>query len=131
MLATGQNCLPSKGIGEVAAQLERTLPAGAVRLGAMAAGAVGDAGSGGEAGARKISLEGGGSVTAKRAVVVAAEGPGAKTLLGEPLAKQPSAGGAAVGTTCLYFAIDGPAPLPTPILYLNGGATQADVSCDS
>lgn len=59
-------------------------------------------------------------MTAKRAVVVATEGPSAKALLGEPLAKAPSAGGDAVGTTCLYFAIDGPAPLSTPILYLNG-----------
>jgi hypothetical protein len=129
MLATGQNCLPSKGIGEVAAQLERGLPSGSVRLHAGVVGAVGelggggggdDEGVGGSSSSRQISLQGGGVVTAKRAVVVAVEGPAAKTLLGEPLNVSPSARGAAVGTTCLYFAIDGPAPLPCPILYLNG-----------
>lgn len=78
MLATGQNCLPSRGIGEVAAQLGRRLPAGSVRLDARVVGAIGLAGSSGEGGAREISLEGGGSVTAKKAVVVAAEGPSAK-----------------------------------------------------
>lgn len=57
MLATGQNCLPSRGIGAVAEQLRRKLPANAVRLGARAAGPVGEPGSGGEGGSRKISLE--------------------------------------------------------------------------
>ena len=32
----------------------------------------------------------------------------------------PSASGDPVGTTCLYFGIDGDPPLPTPVLYLNG-----------
>ena len=36
------------------------------------------------------------------------------------LRTSPSAPGAPVGTTCLYFAIDGPPPLSAPILYLNG-----------
>ena len=45
----------------------------------------------------------------------------AQKLLGdETMAKAPSSGGSAVGTTCLYFAIDGPPPLPTPVLYLDG-----------
>ena len=115
MLATGQNCLPSKGIEEVARQLERALPAGAVRCGTKATAVVM-----GEGRERVIEIEGGGAVTAKKALIVATEGPGAAALLGEPLAKAPSANGAPVGTTCLYFAIDGPAPLATPILYLNG-----------
>jgi len=38
-LATGANCLPAAGIGAVAEQLAARLPAGAVRLGARAAGA--------------------------------------------------------------------------------------------
>ena len=36
------------------------------------------------------------------------------------MSASPSASGSAVGTTCLYFAIDGAPPLPTPILYLDG-----------
>ena len=117
MLATGQNCLPAKGIGEVCAQLERRLPAGSVRVNATAVGAVG---APDDAGARVVSLEGGDAVVAKRAVIVASAGPDAEALLGDALASNPSATGTPVGTTCAYFAIDGPPPLPAPILYLNG-----------
>ena len=117
MLAVGQNCLPAKGIGEVCAQLERRLPAGSVRVNATAVGPVGPPN---EKGARVVSLEGGDAVVAKRAVIVASAGPDADALLGDALASNPSATGAPVGTTCAYFAIDGPPPLPAPILYLNG-----------
>lgn len=117
MLATGQNCLPAKGIGEVCAQLERRLPAGSVRVNATAVGVVG---ARDESGARVVSLEGGDAVVARRAVIVASAGPDAEALLGDALASNPSASGTPVGTTCAYFAIDGPPPLPAPILYLNG-----------
>lgn len=113
MLATGQNCLPAKGIEAVATQLEAGLTAGNVRVGAKVTGTVG-VGDGG------IALEGGAKVTARKAVVVATEGPAAAAMLPKLDAVAPSASGAPVGTTCLYFAIDGPPPLSTPILYLNG-----------
>jgi phytoene dehydrogenase-like protein len=113
MLATGQNCLPAKGIEAVATQLEAGLAAGNVRVGAKVTGTVG-VGDGG------IALEDGAKVTARKAVVVATEGPAAAAMLPKLDAVAPSASGAPVGTTCLYFAIDGPPPLSTPILYLNG-----------
>ena len=116
MLATGQNCLPARGIEAVAAQLLATLPSGSVRVNAKVTGTVrvGDDG---------IAVEGDGGpskVTARSAVIVATEGPAAAAMLPSLNATSPSAPGAPVGTTCLYFAIDGPPPLSTPILYLNG-----------
>ena len=115
MLATGQNCLPARGIEAVAAQLLAGLPSGSVRVGAKVTGTVrvGDDG---------IAVEGDGgpsTVTARSAVIVATEGPAAAAMLPQ-LRTSPSAPGAPVGTTCLYFAIDGPPPLSAPILYLNG-----------
>ena len=44
----------------------------------------------------------------RNAVIVASAGPDADALLGDALASNPSATGAPVGTTCAYFAIDGP-----------------------
>ena len=126
MLATGQNCLPKKGIGEVAAQLARGLPAGSVRLDAKVTQRVTDANTGETSLTTTASASGEGEkkstvVVAKKAVVVATAGPDAAAIAGEPLlSSSPSASGPAVGTTCLYFAIDGAPPLPTPILYLDG-----------
>ena len=116
MLAVGQNCLPKKGIGEVAAQLARGLPAGTVRLDAKVTARVCDEKTGETA---LTTAER--TVVAKKAVVVAVAGPDAAAIAGEDLlSASPSASGSAVGTTCLYFAIDGAPPLPTPILYLDG-----------
>jgi hypothetical protein len=73
-LATGSNCLPAAGIGAVAAQLASGLPAGALRTGARVEGVEsGGAGTGG--GAATLRLAGGGAVAARRALVVAVEGP--------------------------------------------------------
>ena len=55
-------------------------------------------------------------------MIVATAGPDAAAIAGDDLTSGPltSAPGPAVGTTCLYFAMDGAPPLPTPILYLDG-----------
>ena len=71
MLATGQNCLPEKGIGEVAEQLRRKLPAGSVRLNAAATAMRDDD----ETGTGKVvTTAGGDEIRARRGVVVAVEG---------------------------------------------------------
>ena len=173
MLATGQNCLPEKGIGEVAEQLRRKLPAGSVRLNAAATAMRDDDDETGTG--KVVTTAGGDEIRARRGVVVAVEGafytlvpirprrrggrrslrtlpgaslrpsnafnprprrlstltdafqlhpvegPNAANLLGDALTvNSPSASGDPVGTTCLYFGIDGDPPLPTPVLYLNG-----------
>jgi phytoene dehydrogenase-like protein len=112
MLATGQNCLPSRGIGAVSDQLAAALPEGSVLLNTAVKRVkeVGDE--------VIVELENGGSMRAK-AVVVATEGPQAAKLLGEALEQSPSASGDAVGTCCLYFAAEKP-PREGNYLYLDG-----------
>ena len=115
MLATGQNCLPAKGIGAVSAQLRDGLALDSVRLNAKVANV-------GERSAdlsRTLTLESGESITARKAIIVACEGPEAARLLGKSLGKSPSKSESAVGTTCLYFAMD-KAPTEDAILYLDG-----------
>ena len=51
-----------------------------------------------------MSLQGGGTVTAARGVIVAADGPAAVRLLGEPLHSSPSKPNDGVGTACVYFS---------------------------
>lgn len=48
-------------------------------------------------------------------------------LLGDDIAQYPSAKGSPVGTTCLYYSIDGPPPpgAEDPILFLNGDGPSA------
>ena len=50
-----------------------------------------------------VQLEDGSSVSARRGVVVATDGPTAQQLLGKALSESPSKPEAAVGTCCLYF----------------------------
>ncbi|KAL4425251.1 hypothetical protein ABPG75_009267 [Micractinium tetrahymenae] len=114
MLATGQNCLPAKGIGAVADQLAARLPASAIRLNAPAAAVSSSGGSGGAS----VTLADGSSIDAK-AVVVAVEGPQAAKLLGPALSAAPSKAAPGVGTCCLYFKADRPAR-PGNVLYLDG-----------
>jgi len=120
MLALGENCLPSKGIGAVSDYLAAQLPSGTLRL---------------NSGVKDVAKDGtsvtftDGSTLKASAVVVATEGNVARTLL--------STAGAALEeereakkTTCLYYSIDGPAPTEEPILYLNGdGVVDAEGSC--
>lgn len=115
MLATGQNCLPAKGIGAVSAQLRDRLPGETVRVNAKV-DTVGERSASGE---RALTLANGEIVTAKKSVIVACEGPEAARLLGNSLDQYPSKTQAAVGTTCLYFAMKS-APTKDAILYLDG-----------
>ena len=117
-LATGQNCLPSAGIGAVAKQLaagveaERiVLNSRVISLGACTTNPQWTI----------LSLDGSsqGTITAKRAVVLAVEGPEAARLTGLS-----GAGDAkrmeGVGTVCLYFAAPSAPCNNEPVLYLNG-----------
>lgn len=114
MLATGQNCLPSKGIGAVSDQLAARLPPSAIRLSTPAASVSSSSGGGGAS----VTLADGSSIEA-RAVVVAVEGPEAAKLLGPALAGAPSKAAPGVGTCCLYFKASRPAR-PGNTLYLDG-----------
>lgn len=115
MLATGQNCPPAKGIGAVSAQLRDRLTPGSVRLNSKVA----KVGERGADASRTIALANGESINARKSVIVACEGPEAARLLGNSMEKSPSKRTSAVGTTCLYFAMD-KAPTTDPILYLDG-----------
>ncbi|KAF5837987.1 hypothetical protein DUNSADRAFT_3580, partial [Dunaliella salina] len=119
MLATGSNCLPKGGIGKVAQQMASQLPQGCVELNQK----VEKVERTGEGSSVRITLADGSTVTAKRGVVVAVEGPEASRLLGDELQVAPSKPGTAVGTCCLYFSSpSAPTPQGNPgnILYLNG-----------
>lgn len=113
MLATGQNCLPAKGIGSVSEQLANSLPSGSIRLNT-----------------KVVSLQDGPSVTLgngellkPKAIVVATEGPEAIRLLGTALSDVArSTSLPPVGTACLYFAAPTP-PRSGNTLYLDGQGT--------
>eukprot|EP00898_Chlorokybus_atmophyticus_P003965 jgi/Chlat1/456/Chrsp103S00974 len=110
-LALGDNCLPAKGIGEIPAQIARSLPSGTVRLNNRVQSVAADA--------LAVTLANGQSVRARDGIVVAADGPAAAKLLGSALAASPSTEGDPVGTICLYFVTTRP-PRSENILYLNG-----------
>ena len=124
MLATGQNCLPAAGIGAVADQLASNLPTGSLRLNTPVSSVTPAAEN--TTNSPSVTLQDG-SVLSARAVVVATEGPAAKTLLGASLDAAPSTNAAPVGTCCLYFAAPRP-PLPGNILYLDGDDTGGIVN---
>ena len=115
MLATGQNCLPAKGIGAVSAQLRGYLTADRVRVNAKVTTlSERDADM-----SRTLTLDNGETVTANKSVIIACEGPEAARLLGGSLEQSPSKPESAVGTMCLYFSMD-KAPTDDAILYLDG-----------
>jgi phytoene dehydrogenase-like protein len=133
MLATGSNCLPAKGIGAMGEQLAGGLPAGVVRLGARVEGIEGGEGGSGARVRVRVGSDKSAVVTARKAVIVASEGPEARRLVdgalgaGEGAASSssslgPASSSPAVGTACLYFDAP-PQTLPSQeaILYLNGG----------
>ncbi len=67
-----------------------------------------------------VTLSDGTSVRAARGVIVAAEGPEARRLVGGQMSgAQASKEAPGVGTACLYFSAPRP-PLPGNVLYLNG-----------
>lgn len=101
MFASGDNAVPEQGMGQISAQLAAGLD---VRLGARATAVE----------ARAVTLAGGERLEAD-AVVLAADGPSAARLLGEPAP-------ATRGTVTLWFAAERP-PVEEPILVLNGEGT--------
>jgi len=113
MLATGQNCLPSAGIGAVSDQLARRLSAEDIMLN-TAVTSIDTSGNGHVT----VSLDDGSSITAG-AVVVATDAPQAQRILGSRLEAAPSTAKDPVGTCCLYFAAD-EAPRKGNYLYLDG-----------
>lgn len=135
MLATGSNCLPATGIGAVSKQLAEGLPSGSVHTNAKAV-AVSLSSKPPAAGAGPVALvtvAGSESIAARRAVLVATEGPEAERLFPAHLggSASVSASGAVaadgvaskagppVGTLCLYFSAAAP-PSDEAVLFLNG-----------
>jgi len=113
MLATGQNCLPSAGIGAVSDQLAGRLSADSIMLNTSVT-SIDTSGNDHVT----VSLDNGSSITAG-AVVVATDAPQAQRILGAKLDAAPSTTKDPVGTCCLYFAAD-KAPRRGNYLYLDG-----------
>ncbi|MEM9659030.1 MAG: FAD-dependent oxidoreductase, partial [Planctomycetota bacterium] len=102
MFATGDAALPARGMGALAAQLARRLPAGAIQTNTPVQSVEPTA----------VYLENGQRIAAD-AVVVACYGPSAAQLFDEAGSPQGQ------DVTCLYYAADF-APIKEPILVLNG-----------
>ncbi len=103
MFAEGDSVLPAGGIEAIPAQLAASLPAGRLRMGTAVAALHG----------REATLADGDELYARRAVLVATDGPGAATLLEE--VDDPGSR----ATTTLYFAAERP-PVAEPMLILDG-----------
>ncbi|QDZ24710.1 amine oxidase [Chloropicon primus] len=121
MLATGSNCLPEGGIGEVSRQLAGRLGEGRVHLGRRVTEVRRGEGDGG---CLEVVCEGGDVLRGKR-VVLATEAPAARRIrvMGEEMATRVTLEEGGVGTVCLYFWTDRSPPrgFGEPMLYLNGG----------
>src|SRR6266478_4658962 len=101
MLSEGDIAVPTRGMGDIPAQLASHLPPDTIRLNAHAESLH----------ENELTLTGGESLRA-RAIVVAAEGPAAAHLVGE-------AEPASRSVSCFYYSTDEP-PVPHPMLVLNG-----------
>jgi phytoene dehydrogenase-like protein len=112
MFAVGDTALPSAGMSAIPSQLAAKLPPGTVRTATPVI----------EVSPGKVRVDGGEELTAD-AVVVAADGPGAASLLTGLDVQAHNA------TTCLYF--DAPAPpVREPLLVLDGeGAGPVNHLC--
>ncbi|CAM9508778.1 unnamed protein product [Ectocarpus sp. 4 AP-2014] len=143
MFSVGSASLPEGGMGEVPKQIAADLPDGCLLLNTKVVSmdkieeddydddeGEGDAllpysGSFDGSPRVRLTLEDGSELLA-HAAVVATEAPVAAELLGEEVAL---GGGASPSTgrssTCLYYAIDGPAPVGGPILVLNGEGAKS------
>ncbi|CAM9461591.1 unnamed protein product [Ectocarpus sp. 12 AP-2014] len=143
MFSVGSASLPEGGMGEVPKQIAADLPDGCLLLNTKVVSMDkieeddydDDEGeedallpySGSFDGSPRVrlTLEDGSELLA-HAAVVATEAPVAAELLGEEAAL---GGGASPSTgrssTCLYYAIDGPAPVGGPILVLNGEGAKS------
>jgi phytoene dehydrogenase-like protein len=106
MLAVGSTGVPSRGMGAIPAQLDATLPASTVRLGARVASVDGSG----------VVLDDGERIPARR-VVVATQGPAAHRLLGS---RVPDPGSRAAA--CCWFSSTRP-PVSGPVLVLDGDAS--------
>jgi len=93
--------VPARGMGEIPAQIASHLPENSICLNAHAESLH----------ENELTLAGGETLTA-RAIVVAADGPGAAHLVGE-------AEPASRSVTCFYYSADEP-PVPHPTIVLNG-----------
>jgi len=102
MFATGDAALPSNGMGAMAQQIAKALPANSIRTAAAVESLDGT----------NVQLKSGEVLQAEQ-VVIACDVPAAAKLLGNP---PPPRGR---GVSCLYFAADKP-PIEEPILVLNG-----------
>jgi phytoene dehydrogenase-like protein len=104
MFSSGSACLPTDGMGAMAAQLAHDLPRSELRLGARVARIEGDT----------VHLADG-SVERAPTIVVATDASASAALVGTPSRRWR-------GTTCLYFACEH-APIDEPILVLDGDGT--------
>ena len=101
MLSEGDIAVPARGMGEIPTQIASHLPENSLRLNAHAESLH----------ENELTLTGGETLSA-RAIVVAADGPGAAHLVGE-------AEPASRSVTCFYYSADEP-PVPHPTIVLNG-----------
>jgi phytoene dehydrogenase-like protein len=101
MMSEGDTAVPARGMGQIPAQIASHLPPDSIRLGAHVEALH----------ENEVSLAAGERLRA-RAIVVAADGPGAAHLVGE-------AEPASRSVTCFYYSADEP-PLPEPMIVLNG-----------
>ena len=101
MLSEGDIAVPARGMGEIPAQIASHLPQNSLRLNAHAESLH----------ENELTLAGGETLSA-RAIVVAADGPGAADLVGE-------AEPASRSVTCFYYSAEEP-PVPHPTIVLNG-----------
>ncbi len=104
MFSEGDAAVPALGMGEMARQLARRLPAGALRLASPVAGIS----------EGRVTLSSGEPVAAST-VVVATEAAEARTLLDTPAR-------ASRGVSCVYFDAETD-PVGQPVLVLNGEGT--------
>lgn len=119
MFAKGAASLPAQGMGAVSDQLAASLldnPTAQLETGACVTGLE----KGGSSG-HILTLKDGRRVTCDD-IVVATDGPTASRLLGASVVPCPESR----QSTCVYFAIDGPPPVDTPILVLNGEMGKED-----
>jgi phytoene dehydrogenase-like protein len=101
MFSEGDIAVPARGMGEIPAQVASHLPENSIRLNAHAESLH----------ENELTLAGGETLSA-RAIVVAADGPGAAHLVGE-------AEPASRSVTCFYYSAD-ESPVPHPMIVLNG-----------
>ncbi|CAN0337786.1 unnamed protein product, partial [Laminaria digitata] len=141
MFSVGSASLPAGGMGQVPLQIAADLPEECLLLNTkvLSMTKISDGEDGNDAdggydggdqqashsgdvdGCPRVRLElGDGTEVLAHAAVVATEAPAAAKLLGEDVLEGGATPSEGRSSTCLYYAIDGPAPVAGPILVLNG-----------